>query len=165
MWPLSRRDRPKQFLSLVSDNTLIEDTYARVAPLVDSSRIYVVAEEDSMVDLKSLHQRIGASGRLSFVDAGRMREALGVEPGSVTAFALLNDEARQVSLVLDAALAAHDMVNCHPLTNTATTTIRRDDLLRFFAATGHEPRVADLGGPAGIEASPETAGETQGGLK
>ncbi|GGE20386.1 DNA-binding protein [Aureimonas endophytica] len=125
----------------------------------------VVAEEDSMVDLKSLHQRIGASGRLSFVDAGRMREALGVEPGSVTAFALLNDEARQVSLVLDAALAAHDMVNCHPLTNTATTTIRRDDLLRFFAATGHEPRVADLGGPAGIEASPETAGETQGGLK
>ena len=58
LWPLSRRDRPKQFLSLVSDNTLIEDTYARVAPLVDSSRIYVVAEEDILLSARPLLREV-----------------------------------------------------------------------------------------------------------
>lgn len=58
MWPLSRRDRPKQFLSLVTDKTLIEDTYARVAPLVDSSHIYVVAEEDILLNARPLLREV-----------------------------------------------------------------------------------------------------------
>jgi Ala-tRNA(Pro) deacylase len=111
----------------------------------------VVAEEERSIDLKDLHRRIGASGRLSFGDASRMKEVLGVEPGSVTAFALVNDAAHAVSLVLDAKLLAHDMVNCHPLTNTATTTIARDDLLKFFDATGHRPLVVELEGGTGDE--------------
>ncbi|WP_425482908.1 prolyl-tRNA synthetase associated domain-containing protein [Aureimonas leprariae] len=118
-------------------NLLLKDKKGRL--------FLVVAEEDRAIDLKTLHQRIGGQGRLSFVDADRMREILGVAPGSVTAFGLLNDAEHRVTLVLDAGLLSHDMVNCHPLRNTATTTIRRDDLLRFFQATGHDPAVVDFG--------------------
>jgi Ala-tRNA(Pro) deacylase len=122
-------------------NLLLKDKKGRL--------FLVVAEEDRAIDLKTLHARIGAQGRLSFVDAERMLEALGVAPGAVTAFGLLNDAAAQrVTLVLDAGLLAHDMVNCHPLLNTATTTIRRDDLLRFFEATGHRPTILDFGAGA-----------------
>jgi len=104
----------------------------------------IVAEETRTIDLKTLHKTIGAQGRLSFGSAEQMGELLGVQPGSVTAFGLVNDAEHQVRLVLDAGLFAHDMLNCHPLTNTATTTIARDDLLAFFAATGHTPLVVSL---------------------
>lgn len=108
-------------------------------------RIFLlVAEEESTVDLKALHRRIGAQGRLSFADGERMQALLGVEPGSVTAFGVLNDADGAVTVVLDRALLGHDIVNCHPLTNEATTTIARDDLLAFFAATGHSPLVIAL---------------------
>ncbi|MBB3999769.1 Ala-tRNA(Pro) deacylase [Aureimonas pseudogalii] len=109
------------------------------------SRLFlVVAEEGTAVDLKTLHGRIGGQGRLSFAGPDQMRTHLGVEPGSVTAFGTLNDRDGAVRLVLDAALMASDIWNCHPLTNRATTSIARDDLMRFFAATGHEPLVAVL---------------------
>lgn len=101
----------------------------------------IVAEENLVLDLKVLHKAIGAQGRVSFVGAEQMTAMLGVAPGSVTAFALINDGDHAVRLVLDEGLLSHDMVNCHPLTNEATTTIRRDDLLRFFDATGHEPLI------------------------
>jgi Ala-tRNA(Pro) deacylase len=113
----------------------------------------IVAEADRSLDLKTLHKAIGAQGRLSFVGAEQMEAMIGVRPGSVTAFALINDPDRAVRLVLDEGLLLHDMVNCHPLTNEATTTIRRDDLLRFFASTGHEPFVLAL--DAGTEDAPE----------
>ncbi|MBO0903773.1 prolyl-tRNA synthetase associated domain-containing protein [Jiella sonneratiae] len=109
----------------------------------------VVAEESRAVDLKSLHRVIGAQGRVSFADADRMMEMLGVTPGSVTAFGVLNDRDGRVTVVLDEGLLAHDMVNCHPLTNTATTTIATDGLMTFFRATGHEPLVARLDGDSG----------------
>jgi Ala-tRNA(Pro) deacylase len=104
----------------------------------------VVAEETAAVDLKTLHKTIGGQGRLSFASPDQMRALLGVEPGSVTAFGLVNDENHAVKLVLDAGLLQHDMVNCHPLTNRATTTIARDDLMAFFAATGHTPAIVGL---------------------
>ena len=62
-------------------------------------------------------------------------------PGAVTAFGPVNDTAGRVTVVLDAALLEHEVINCHPLVNTATTAIGRDDLLRFLRATGHEPVV------------------------
>lgn len=105
----------------------------------------VVAEEDRAVDLKNLHTRIGGQGRLSFASPDQMRERLGVEPGSATAFALLNDREGAVRLVLDEGLLVSDIWNCHPLTNRATTSIARDDLMAFFARTGHEPLIAALG--------------------
>ena len=75
-------------------------------------------------------------------------------PGSVTAFAVINDTAHRVCLVVDADLMQYETINCHPLENTATTSIGREDLLRFFSACGHEPRIVALG-PAAPR-SPET---------
>lgn len=105
----------------------------------------VIAESDTRVDLKVLAQRLGA-GRFSFGKPLLLLEVLGVTPGSVNAFAVMNDTAGIVTVVIDARLLRHDSVNGHPMTNTATTNIARDDLLRFIRATGHEPRIADLEG-------------------
>ncbi len=103
----------------------------------------VVALEDRAVDLKRLGEALQA-GRLSFGSPERLRRHLGVEPGSVTPFALINDTRRQVRLVLDRGLQGDGPVNAHPLTNTMTTAISLADLQRFFAATGHEPRWLDF---------------------
>ena len=106
----------------------------------------VVAEEGAAIELKSLHHRLGA-GRFSFGAANLLYDVLGVEPGSVTAFGALNDTEGRVTVVIDKALLDHDIINCHPLINTMTTAIARDDLFRFLAATGHEPRVEQVSGP------------------
>ncbi len=103
----------------------------------------VVALEDRAIDLRNLGERLGA-GRLSFGSPERLRKYLGVEPGSVTPFSVINDTGRAVRLVLDAGLQADGPVNAHPLTNTMTTAIALADLLRFFQATGHEPGWLDL---------------------
>jgi Ala-tRNA(Pro) deacylase len=104
----------------------------------------VVAGEEAAIDLKRLHHRIGGAGRLSFGNADELREALGVAPGAVTAFGLINDRDRRVTVVLDAGLIAADAINCHPLVNTATTTISAADLLAFIRATGHDPMIVAL---------------------
>ena len=109
----------------------------------------VVALEDAAIELKSLHRLLGASGRFSFGSAELMRELIGVEPGSVTPFAAINDKDLRVTVVLDAAMMAHAVLNFHPLTNTATTTIARDDLVRFLEATGHKPRIEPVSGTDG----------------
>jgi len=103
----------------------------------------VVALEDRAVDLKRLGEVLGA-GRLSFGSADRLKRTLGVEPGSVTPFALINDQTHVVRLALDRGIASHGPVNAHPLVNTMTTALSLDDLLRFFAATGHAPRWLDF---------------------
>lgn len=110
----------------------------------------VTAEEDRSVDLKALGTALGASGRVSFGSPERLMRHLGVEPGAVTPFGLVNDEGGQVSFVLDEGLMRHDVLNFHPLTNAATTAIKREDFLRFLAAIGHAPRVLAL--PARVNA-------------
>ncbi|HZP20650.1 MAG TPA: prolyl-tRNA synthetase associated domain-containing protein [Bauldia sp.] len=104
----------------------------------------LVAGEDAHIDLKHLHHRIGASGRLSFGKPELLQELLGVAPGAVTAFGLINDVPPRVQVVLDAALMQEEIVNCHPLVNTATTSIASAGLLAFIRATGHEPRIVPL---------------------
>lgn len=104
----------------------------------------VSALEDAAIELKSLHRALGANGRFSFGSADLMRETLGIEPGAVTPFAALNDTARRVTVVLDAAMMEHAQLNFHPLRNTMTTTIARDDLVRFLTETGHPPRIAPV---------------------
>jgi Ala-tRNA(Pro) deacylase len=106
----------------------------------------VVAEEDAAIDLKGLHRLLGASGRFSFGAADLLREVLGVDPGAVTPFGAINDAQGRVTVVLDAALMAHDTLNFHPLVNTMTTSIKRDDLVKFLKSTGHEPRIERLSG-------------------
>jgi Ala-tRNA(Pro) deacylase len=107
----------------------------------------VVAPEDAAIELKSLHRVVGASGRFSFGSAELLRETLGVEPGSVTPFAAVNDGAGLVTVVLDAALMTHDVLNFHPLVNTGTTTISREGLLKFLEATGHRARIEAVSVP------------------
>ena len=107
----------------------------------------VVAREEAVIDLKHLHQRIGASGRLSFGKPDLLLETLGVTPGAVTAFGLINDRSGRVTVVIDNGLLASAEVNCHPLVNTATTTIAAGDLLAFVRATGHEPLLVAVDGP------------------
>jgi Ala-tRNA(Pro) deacylase len=108
----------------------------------------ITAESRQAIDLKSLHRRLGCA-RLSFGKPDLLMEVLGVTPGSVTAFALINDREGRVTFVLDRALMRHDIINCHPLTNTATTSIARDDLLRFIRSCGHEPQVVELSEESG----------------
>jgi Ala-tRNA(Pro) deacylase len=108
----------------------------------------IVAEEDAAIELKSLHRVLGASGRFSFGSADLLREVLGVTPGSVTPFAAINDEEGRVTIVLDGALMEHAILNFHPLINTMTTSLRREDLLKFLISTGHEPRITRVTAPA-----------------
>ncbi|MFD1746322.1 prolyl-tRNA synthetase associated domain-containing protein [Rhizobium helianthi] len=105
-------------------------------------RFFVITvEERASVDLKQVHKIIGASSRVSFGSPEKMLEYLGVVPGSVTVFGAVNDTGHQVTFVLDEDLMRYDIINGHPLTNDATTSIGRDDLIRFLKATGHEPLV------------------------
>jgi Ala-tRNA(Pro) deacylase len=119
----------------------------------------VVAAEDAVIDLKSLHRLLGASGRFSFGAADLLREALGVEPGAVTPFGAINDTSRRVSIVLDAAMMTHETLNYHPLDNTMTTSIGRDDLVKFLEATGHAPHIfAVAQAPASPAGAPAVSG-------
>jgi Ala-tRNA(Pro) deacylase len=104
----------------------------------------VCCREDANVDLKRLHERLGASGRLSFGSASQLMEKLGVDPGAVTLFGVVNDKAGEVTVAIDKGLLAFDAINAHPLTNTMTTALSRDDLLRFLETTGHAPLVIDV---------------------
>ena len=106
----------------------------------------VVALEDAVIDLKGLHRLLGASGRFSFGSADLLREVWGVAPGSVTPFGAINDVDTRVTVVLDAAMMEHALLNYHPLVNTMTTAIARDDLVRFLEWTGHRPRVEKVSG-------------------
>lgn len=103
----------------------------------------ISARQDTVIDLKHLHRHIG-SDRLSFGAPALMEEVLGVTPGSVTAFALINDADRRVRFILDAALARCEIVNFHPLINTATTAVSQAGLRTFLAAIGVEPRIVDF---------------------
>ncbi len=103
----------------------------------------IVVEEDRAIDLKTLGEKLGA-GRLSFGSAERLMTYLGVIPGAVTPFALINDRQGQVKVAIDKAVLAHGPVNCHPLTNDLTTAIEPGDLLAFLEANGHTPTILDL---------------------
>jgi Ala-tRNA(Pro) deacylase len=101
----------------------------------------VTVEENATVDLKQIHHLIGAASRVSFGKPEMLLDLLGVTPGGVTVFGAINDTAQKVRIVLDEGLMRHALINGHPLTNEATTTIGRDDLVRFLRATGHEPTI------------------------
>jgi Ala-tRNA(Pro) deacylase len=105
----------------------------------------VVTLEDRKVDIKALDKRLGAA-RLSFASAERLWTVLGVNPGSVTPFALINDREHKVQVVLDAAMMREALLNYHPLVNNRTTAIKSADLVRFIEACGHRPATLNLDG-------------------
>lgn len=102
-----------------------------------------VVLENRKLDMKALSGVIG-SARLSFASPDRLFENLGVLPGSVTPFALINDRECHVRIVLDSDIMAADLANFHPLSNDATTAIRPRDLIRFITRCGHEAEIVDL---------------------
>jgi len=103
----------------------------------------VVTLEDREIELKRLAEAIG-SGRLSFGRPERLWQYLGVEPGAVTPFALINDPEGEVAVVLDQALLALSPLNFHPLDNAMTTQISAEELVAFIRSTGHEPLITAL---------------------
>ena len=108
-------------------------------------RLWLIsARQDTGIDLKRAPKTIG-SDRLSFGNEGLLYETLGLTPGSVTALGLINDVDRRVTFVLDKALWDADIVNFHPLTNTATTALRQAAFRRFLSLIGREPMVVDFG--------------------
>lgn len=98
--------------------------------------VLISAHAESQLPLNQVHKLIGTQ-RLSFTDAPTLWAALGVTPGSVTAFALMNDRKGAVTFVADEALLAFETLNFHPLRNDMTTSISRADFLAFAEATGH----------------------------
>ena len=118
-----------------SKNLFLKDKKGRI--------FLLVAEESTPIDMKGLHRLLG-SARLSFGKPELLEQVLGVIPGAVTPFGVINDMEKRVSVVLDENLMRHDILNFHPLENTATTAIASGDLLAFLEDNGHEPRIMDL---------------------
>jgi len=106
----------------------------------------LVAEETAPVRLKEFGKSVGA-GALSFAKPDLLMAALGVIPGAVTPFALINAAPGAVAVFFDQALLACDPLNFHPLDNTMTTTVSRDGLLAFLAGLGHNYRTTDFATP------------------
>ena len=127
----------------IASNVTTQNTAGFCGPVVFEQVWLISALDVTRIDLKRLHPVIG-SARLSFGSAELMEAVLGVTPGSVTALALANDRDHQVTFVLDAALAAAEPVNFHPLTNTATTALSQADFRRFLTALGREPILVDF---------------------
>lgn len=103
----------------------------------------IVALADTAINMKELQSKI-SSARLSFGKAELMQEILGVTPGSVTPFALMNNSSQSVRVILDEAMLAHEKLHYHPLHNEATTAIKPDDLLQFIQSCGHAPEIVAL---------------------
>jgi len=103
----------------------------------------ISARQDTVIDLKRADKWIG-SARLSFGNETLLWETLGVRPGSVTALGLINDPGQRVTFVLDKALWDAEIVNFHPLTNTATTALRQEAFRRFLHLVGREAMVVDF---------------------
>jgi Ala-tRNA(Pro) deacylase len=104
----------------------------------------VVVEEDKRVDLKALGEKLNA-GKLSFGSPDRLLRYLGVLPGAVTPFGIINDKDRKVKVVLDRDLMGFNPVNAHPLVNTMTTALSPQDLVKFLEAEGHKPDILEIG--------------------
>ncbi len=123
----------------------IPGVHCRNLFLADKKKVMylVVAANETPVDLKGLETKLGA-GRLSFGSADRLWRVLGIRPGSVCPFTLVNDKDHLVNLVLDSEMMKAPIVNYHPLDNSMTVGLTPADLLKFFAHTGHAPRILDL---------------------
>ncbi|MDH2406555.1 prolyl-tRNA synthetase associated domain-containing protein [Bradyrhizobium sp. SSUT18] len=125
----------------------IDGVHTKNLFLRDAKRNYFlyVTDEDAIVDLQALAWKIGARGRMSFGSREALLELLGVQPGSVSLLAACNDTAVRVTVVLDERILSGLVINCHPLTNTRTTSLSRENAIAFLRSSGHDPIVVSLG--------------------
>jgi Ala-tRNA(Pro) deacylase len=165
--PATREDLFRRFSDLGIETTTVD--HAPVATVEEARRVHggipgghcknlfckdekgalwlIVCLEDARVDLKAAPAKIG-SKRLSFGKPELLLEVLGVEPGSVTPFALINDAQMRVTVILDEAMMRLPLLNYHPLRNNATTSISSADLLAFIRSCGHHPKIVAVGSAA-----------------
>lgn len=132
-----RGDMPGTF----TKNLLLRDKKGRL--------FLIVAHEDQALDLKTLHKRVGANGRMGFAPADRVQSVLGLVPGALTPLAVLNDDRRLVTVVIEAGLMDAGQLNFHPLVNTESIGLKPAELLAFIASCGREAVTTELGGMAG----------------
>lgn len=133
---LLRGDMPGIF----TKNLLLKDKKGRL--------FMVVAHEDRPIDLKTLHHHIGASGRVGFATADQMTSLLGVQPGALTPFAIMNDPGGVISVVLDADLMGAPQLNFHPMVQTLSVGISGKDLVRYVEFCGRQPYIVEFAGAA-----------------
>ena len=129
---LLRGDMPGTF----TKNLLLKDKKGRL--------FLVVAEETRSIELRTLHVKVGANGRLGFASLDVVRDVLGVEPGAITPLALMHDRNRATTVVLDEKIMNDDQLNFHPLVNTESIGLAPIQLMQFITATRHQYIVANL---------------------
>lgn len=126
-----------------------KNLFLRPAKSGPGPHLLAVLQEDRKLSVNALARAVGA-GRVEMASADDLRRLLGVEPGSVTPFGMVNAPPGAVRIVLDAGfMRHHEVVHFHPLVNSMTTAIRPDELLRFLRHLGHRPEVVELPPPAG----------------
>lgn len=108
------------------------------------SLFFVTAHEDTDIDLRTLHTRINARGRLGFAPMEKMVQRLHVTPGTATPLALRHDTDQSIALVVDRRLDGADQVNFHPMIHTESIGLTWDGFIAFAITTGHDPLVVDL---------------------
>lgn len=123
----------------------IPGTHCRNLFLRDKKKknFLLVLQNATDVDIKKLPEVLG-SARLSFGSSDRLWEHLGVRPGSVCPFSVVNDTDNQVAIFLDKSMMETEIVNYHPLLNTMTVSLTPNDLIKFIESTGHEAHIVDL---------------------
>jgi Ala-tRNA(Pro) deacylase len=129
---LLRGDMPGTF----TKNLLLKDKKGRL--------FLVVAEETRSIDLRTLHVKVGANGRLGFASPDIVRNSLGVEPGALTPLALMHDRSHDVTVVLDGKIMKDSQLNFHPLINTESIGLAPIQLIQFITATRHQYVVVEL---------------------
>ncbi len=146
----SRHDHPAVYTVEEADRLVPELAAAKTKNLFlrdDKGRRHflVVVPGHKQVDLKTLKDRMGIK-RISFGSPQRLQKHLGIEPGAVSILALYNDKALAVELFVDQELWTSESFQCHPLVNTATLEITRENLIHFLEITGHEMTIIDVPG-------------------
>jgi len=146
----TRHDHPAVYTVEEADRLVPELSAAKTKNLFlrdakGQRHFLVVVPGHKQVDLKTLKDRMGIK-RISFVSPERLKKHLGIEPGAVSILALYNDRPHNVEVFVDQELWASESFQCHPLVNTATLEITRENLVRFLEITGHEMKTIEVPG-------------------
>ncbi len=140
--PYERYDHPPVFTCEEAERLVPELPAAKTKNLFLRDKkgrrhFLVVVGYEKVVDLKGLSSLLGVS-KLSLASSERLNRFLGVDPGAVTILGVVNDVQREVDVIVDEDLWASEAFRCHPLVNTSTLVISKENLERLLRITGHE---------------------------
>jgi len=132
-------DEPPQLVGFpMTKNLLLKDR--------STGQVYmVVMEGEKRLDISALAAQLGSTkNRLQFVKFDEVEATVGVPPGHVSIFNLLNREAEAVKIVFDEALLQKSEIGFHPNVNTATVAMKPADVITFLTAHDHDPQIIKL---------------------